>query len=267
MNENWLNKIHQIDAVELLKKLDDNSVDLIATDPPYGFASRNNKPINSVEKQWFAINEGWDTYVPTTYLEEMKRVLKPHGTFCIFSGRNGIYEIAYNIINMGYRILNDVTWYKRNAMPNLTGRMMTETTERFLWGTPHESGWYYDLNYAKSVNYGKNLRDVWDILQKTGSRLHPTQKPLVLMERIISLFSKVGGVIVDPFCGSGTTAVAAKNLGRNFICGDTDPHYVEIARHRIEYGEEATVKKYKKKQDDDSNRLSTDSQSTLFDLI
>jgi site-specific DNA-methyltransferase (adenine-specific) len=132
----------------------------------------------------------------------------------VFGGRLSIYQSAAEGLRLGWRLVNDVTWEKPDPPPNFTGRMMTESTERMLWFCPDGEKWTYNKHVAKAMNKGNNLRDVWRFRVPHGERIHPSQKPLDLMERCVQLFTNPGDLVVDPFAGSGTTLVAAKIHGR-----------------------------------------------------
>jgi DNA modification methylase len=225
-----LDTVHCCDALTLLRALPDNSVDAIITDPPYGLAGR---VFDFPHAQYSAVNESWDYEVPLRWMQECQRVLKPTGTVLCFGVRQSIYALACEGIRLNWRLINDITWYKPDAPPNFTGRMMTESTERALWFSPSGSRWIYNLQDAKKLNGGINFRDVWTFGVTKDKRYHPTQKPLSLMERCISLFSNEGDLILDPFAGSGTTLVAARNLGRRFIGCDISADYVAIAEKRL----------------------------------
>lgn len=224
------NQVYCMDALELLGNLEDGSVDAVITDPPYGLGGRI---FNVEERDYVAVNEEWDKDVPIEWMAACSRVLRRGGSVLCFGGRQSIYRLADEGLRLGWRIVNDITWYKPDAMPNMTGRMMTESTERCLWFCPDGTGWTYNLNAAKFMNRQGNLRDVWTFGQTREERFHPTQKPLRLMERMVTLFSCDGDLVLDPFAGSGTTLVAARNLGRDYIGGDLSPEYVELARKRL----------------------------------
>lgn len=225
-----VNEVYCMDALELLRRLPDASVDAVITDPPYGLAGR---VFSSDQKNYTAVNEEWDMFVPIDWMQEVARVIKPKGSVVCFCGRKSTYTIASEAIRLGWRIINDITWVKPDAMPNLTGRMLTETTERALWLSPSGSGWTYNLNQAKAMNGGINLRDVWTFKTERDNRFHPTQKPLELMERCISLFTSKGDLVVDCFAGSCTTLRAAANLDRRWIGCDTKVGYVVEGRKRL----------------------------------
>lgn len=222
--------VYHTSAEHLLAMLPDASVDCIVTDPPYGLGGR---VFTFPTKRYTAVNEAWDLFVPLGWLKACERVLKPSGSVVCFGGRQSIYQLAAESLSLGWRLVNDITWFKKDAPPNFTGRMMTESTERALWFCPSGEGWTYNLSAAKTMNSGKNLRDVWTFNTERGERLHPTQKPLDLMERCILLFTNPGDLVVDPFAGSGTTLVAAQMHGRRFIGCDLEAKYIEAARKRL----------------------------------
>lgn len=225
-----LDSVYNVDALALLAGLPDASVDCVVTDPPYGLAGR---VFDFPHKRYSAINEEWDTVAPTEWMELCTRILKPGGSVICFGGRQSIYKFASTGIALGWKLINDITWEKPDAPPNFTGRMMTESTERALWFCPSGSGWTYNLQEAKTMNGGINLRDVWRFPIERENRVHPAQKPIRLLERCVTLFTEPGAIIVDPFAGSGTTLVAARNLGRRYLGCDTSPDYVAIARNRL----------------------------------
>ncbi len=225
-----IGRVHEIDALSLLSLLPDASVDAIICDPPYGLAGR---VFDFPHKHYSAVNEEWDLFVPVDWMPACERVLKPGGSVVCFGVRQSIYQVAAAGLSRGWRLVNDITWEKPDAPPNFTGRMLTETTERALWFCPSGSGWTYNLHAAKEMNRGRNLRDIWTYGVTRGDRIHPTQKPLPLMERCIQLFTNPGDLVVDLFAGSGTTLVAAKIHGRRYLGSDITPEYVEAANKRL----------------------------------
>ena len=231
--------VYQCDALALLKAMPDNSVDAIITDPPYGLAKY--KPLevapgkrNGHGGAYKRVNEEWDLDVPVDWMPEATRVLRPGGSVIIFNGVIGRIEIGFYALQLGWRLLAEIAWFKPDAPPNFTGRCVSQSTEKFFWYCPSGSNWTYNRKYAKQVNGGVNFRDVWTFHAPRGEdRLHPTQKPFLLMDRIVQLFTKSGDLIVDPFGGSGTTAVAARNAGRRYITGDLSATYCDIMRRRL----------------------------------
>jgi site-specific DNA-methyltransferase (adenine-specific) len=139
---------------------------------------------------------------------------------------------------LGFKILNDITWFKRNAAPNLSCRYFTHSTEHIVWAAPSEKSrhtFHYQL--MKQINGGKQMRDVWTMSAPAPGEKrhgkHPTQKPLALLDRIIRASTEEGDLVLDPFCGSGTTAVAALGSGRRAIGIDSEAKYLQLAVKRI----------------------------------
>lgn len=240
-----VNRVYQVDALTLLRALPPGSVDAVITDPPYGLGNRTfqvSRDFRGKDKRkgdFVAIREEWDKNVPTEWMSECLPCLSPSANVCIFGGKTSIYISATEGLALGWKLLNDVTWIKPDPPPNFTGRMMTESTERMLWFCPDGERWTYNSGEAKAMNGGVNLRDVWRFRAPHGDRIHPSQKPLDLMERCILLFTKPGDLVVDPFAGSGTTGAAAIKHGRRFIGCDsgvdtkTGRLWSEIANERI----------------------------------
>lgn len=231
--DTFRNRVTCVDAETLCRSLPANSVNAVITDPPYGLFGGAFVKRPDTGCMYHRVNETWDTEAPTAWMAACRRVLKPGGSVICFGGRDSIYALAAEGLRLGWRIVNDITWHKPDATPNFTGRMMTESTERILWFCPDGTGWTYNRFIAKSMNHGNNLRDVWTFGQTRDNRVHPTQKPLELMERLVALLTNPDDVILDPFCGSGTTLDAAQKLGRRYIGGDISAEYVALAQKRL----------------------------------
>ncbi len=240
-----VNSVVNTDALTLLRGLPDASVNAIITDPPYGLGNRTfevSRDFNGKDRRkgnFVAIEEIWDREIPITWMSECGSFLTPSAGICIFGGKSSIYVTATVGISLGWKLLNDVTWIKPDPPPNFTGRMMTECTERMLWFCPDGTNWTYNKSIARLMNSGNNLRDVWRFRAPHGDRVHPSQKPLDLMERCVLLFTNPGDLVVDLFAGSGTTGVAAIKNGRRFIGADngTDTRtgrlWADIANERM----------------------------------
>jgi len=233
-----IDQIYCMDAVALLKSLPDASINGIITDPPYGLAEYEKTIIKRPDKHggaYKSVDEEWDKDVPLTWMDEAKRVLTPGSNVIIFNGKIGLIKIGYHGLELGWRLMAELTWFKPDAPPNFSGRIVSQSSEKFYWYCPHGSKWTYNRDYAKAVNGGVNFRDIWEFHAPRGrDRLHPTQKPLLLMDRIVQLFTKPGDVILDPFCGSGTTLVAARNAGRHYIGGDLSQDYCAMAQRWLD---------------------------------
>ncbi len=135
---------------------------------------------------------------------------------------------------LGLWIINDIIWYKPNATPLLSRNRFAPSIE-LIWLASKSKKYYLDYEGAKKMNGGKQMRNLWTITAKRHITSHPTEKPLDLLERIILLGSKKGDLVLDPFLGSGTTGVVAKQLRRNFIGIELDKKYFGIAQKRIRF--------------------------------
>lgn len=263
MNQFDTNVIYNIDCVEGMKKLPDNSVDMIVADPPYNLSKGgdwkwdNSAKLDGMGGNWNKVMQTWDDYTLESYFEftrawltEAKRILKPTGSMWIFGTYHniGIINVVCQLLTI--EIINEVIWYKRNAFPNLSGRRLTASHETILWCNKgaRKREYYFDYEYSKNGDFssdllkspGKQMRTVWDISNnKSKEELlygkHPTQKPVKILKRMILLASKEGDIMLTPFAGAGSECVAAKETGRQFIGYETDPVYIEIANTRLEH--------------------------------
>ncbi len=250
------------DSIDLLARLPDESVDLVFADPPYhlsngGFTCKGGKRA-SVNKGGWDASRGLatDHEFQLAWLREAQRALKPTGTLWVSGTQHVIFSIGFALQELGYHLLNTVTWYKPNAAPNLACRFFTHSTELVIWAAPQRSKkLLHTFNYRqmKAENGGKQMRDVWNldyqVPEPDGEQVvwslptpakrekvlgsHPTQKPLSLLDRIVRCSTEPGALVVDPFSGSGTTGVAAVAAGRRYIGFEREKEYVELSRLRI----------------------------------
>jgi site-specific DNA-methyltransferase (adenine-specific)/modification methylase len=161
---------------------------------------------------------------------------------------HNIAEIILSLKELNYKELNIITWKKTNPMPNITKRMLTHSTEFIIWFAK-STGWTFNYELMKKYNDGKQLKDVWEFalcqgrerFKKDNRAVHPTQKPLQLFNRLVEMTTKEKDIILDPFVGSGATAISCINLDRNFIGIENNEKYYNLAKERI--GEYA--KKYR----------------------
>lgn len=257
-----LNEIILGDVTEQLQRLPDQSIDLIIADPPYNLSKGNFIHFDNTDGKlkgsggiWNKVMENWDNLSLMDYfnftlkwLKEAKRILKPTGSIWVFGTYHNIGIINFVFQSLNIEIINEVIWYKRNAFPNLAGRRLTASHETLLWGHVgnKKRQYYFDYKYSKDYynpsdllkSQGKQMRTVWDIPNNKETReikfgKHPTQKPLSICKRIISITSKPDDVILVPFAGAGSECVAAKELGRNYIGFEIDQQYVNIAEKRL----------------------------------
>lgn len=256
-----IDKIIKGDAISSMKKLPASSIDLIIADPPYNLSKGNKWSWNSKVDlpgfggHWNKVLESWDNMSLSEYfsftiawLSEAKRILKPTGSMWIFGTYHNIGIINTILQLLSIEIINEIIWYKRNAFPNLSGRRLTASHETLLWAHIGNGKRKYYFNYDLSKKFSdptdnlkiknKQMRTIWDIPNnKDPEELkfgkHPTQKPLRVCTRIISLSSKSDDIVLSPFSGSGSECVAAKSLRRHFIGFETDEQYIEIAKKRL----------------------------------
>ncbi|PIE18545.1 MAG: site-specific DNA-methyltransferase [Proteobacteria bacterium] len=248
-------RLHQGDCREVLAELPAESVDLIFADPPYflsngGVTCQSGKMVSVHKGKWdvsqgveenHAFNHSW--------LAACKRVLKPNGSIFVSGTRHVIYSVGFAMQQLGFKILNDIAWYKVTPPPNLSCRYFTHATETILWaGRDGKTKHFFAYADMKEENGGKQMQSLWSLRPplKAEKRFgkHPTQKPLALLERIIRAASEPGALVVDPFSGSGTTGVASARLGRNYLGIEMEPEYLQLAINRYEdlHGEVAATR-------------------------
>ncbi len=261
------NLIYKGDCTAIMNtKIDKESVDMIFADPPYNLSGNGLKwKGNKTGGDWFMVNEAWDQMTPSDFLifnqewiKASHRVLKNNGSIYICGTYHNIGEIIMSLKNLNFNILNIITWQKTNAMPNMTRRVFTHSTEFVVWAVKGKK-WVFNYDELKKINPEKQLdgslkqmRDVWSlplvqgkerIRGKDGRASHPTQKPEELVRRTIIASSNPNDVILDPFLGSGTTASVAKSLGRDWIGIEKEDKYIKMAEKRIK---ETSIKKSNK---------------------
>jgi site-specific DNA-methyltransferase (adenine-specific) len=238
-------RLYQGDALLMLREARSEMFDLIFADPPY-FLS--NDGITCQAGKMVSVNKGmWDkaeTFEAvyefnTEWLRECHRLLKPNGTIWVTGTSHNIYSVGFALQTLGYKILNDIAWYKVNPPPNLSCRYFTHATETILWARRGAKARHvFNYEEMKRENHGKQMQSLWHIKPPTPREKrygkHPTQKPEALLDRIIRAASNPGDKVLDPFCGSGTTGVVCARLGRQFVGLEMDPNYLEVAAKRIE---------------------------------
>jgi len=178
--------------------------------------------------------------------------MKEDATIWISGTMHNIFSIGQILIELDFKILNIITWQKTNPPPNFSCRYFTHSTEQIIWArknakVPH----YFNYELMKEINDGKQMKDVWLLpaiakWEKSCGK-HPTQKPLLLLTRIILASTKQGSWILDPFTGSSTTGIAANLLKRNFLGIDIEKEYLELSKKRkFEIENTEISHKYKK---------------------
>lgn len=252
-----LNTIYTGDCIKILsQKIKKKSIDLIFADPPYNLSGNGLKwKGNKTGGDWYMINEKWDKMTAPEYIQftqkwigSCHKILKENGSIYVSCAYHNLTEVMIILKQLDFKINNVIVWQKTNAMPNMTKRVFTHSAEFAVWAVKGKN-WIFNYEELKKINSEtqkdgslKQMRDVWlmPLVQgserlrgKNGRALHPTQKPREMLKRIITASSNKGDVVLDPFLGSGTTAVVAKELGRNWIGIEKDKEYVAIARNRL----------------------------------
>lgn len=241
------------DCLMVMGQFADNSVDMIFADPPYmlsndGITCHAGKMVK-VNKGTWDKSEGFerDLLFHETWITECKRILKPEGTIWISGTNHNIFQCGFLLQKLGFHILNDISWFKPNAAPNLACTTFAHSHETLLWAKKDKKSKHifnYDLmknglfSEDKMKAVEKQMRSVWSIPtpppdEKTFGK-HPTQKPLALMKRIVLSSTNPGSLILDPFNGGGTTGVAAKIIGdRKYIGIDINGEYIDLTINRL----------------------------------
>ena len=224
------------DCNQVLKKVKAKSIDMIFADPPYNLSGKTHltvksgKPVTGNKGDWDII----DDYEKFTaeWLTECIRVLKDDGTIWISGTLHNHPTIGVMLKKLEMWIVNDIVWFKPNATPLLQTTRLAPSIE-LIWLAAKSKKYYFDYDLAKKINGGKQMRNMWQINAQRHKTKHPTEKPEILLERIISIGSKKGDRILDPYMGSGTTGVVAKALGRKFLGIENDKEYFVNAQERI----------------------------------
>ncbi|MCM1310049.1 MAG: site-specific DNA-methyltransferase [Bacteroides sp.] len=230
------------DCFKILSNFD-FKFDMIFADPPY-FLS--NGGISCQAGKAVCVDKGlWDKSDSYSHIEDFNRQwlslcrdkLKANGSIWISGTHHNIFSVASQLNELGYKILNVITWAKTNPPPNISCRYFTYSTEFIIWArksakTPHK----FNYSLMKAINDNHQMTDVWRLpaiasWEKSCGK-HPTQKPIALLSRIILASTEPGDWILDPFAGSSTTGIAANLLGRRFLGIEQEQEFIEISRNR-----------------------------------
>ena len=272
------------DAVEKMNAMPAEFADMVFADPPYGLS---NGGMSCHAGKRVSVNKGkWDKSrgvekdfaFHSEWLAACRRILKPNGTLWVSGTHHSIYACGFALQKGGWHVLNEICWYKPNAAPHLACRMFAHSHETLIWARKTKSAkHYFDYKLMRNGEAAddffkkkeRQMRSVWGMKppedapdiwtvntpspgeKKHGK--HPTQKPLALLERIVVAACPAGGIVVDPFCGSATTGVAALLHGRKFIGIDAEKEYLQkYAKPRLQDADANGDKKAKPKKDEES---------------
>src|SRR6059036_1701476 len=239
------------DCVAEMAKIAASSVDLVFADPPYNLQLQgdlkrpDDSRVDAVDNDWdkFSSFSAYDDFT-RAWLIACRRVMKPSATLWVIGSYHNIFRVGTILQDLGFWILNDVVWRKSNPMPNFRGRRFTNAHETLIWAAREPGGKGYTFNYEalKAGNEDVQVRSDWTVALCTGEerlkgengkKLHPTQKPEALLARVILSSSRPDDLVLDPFCGTGTTGAVAKRLRRRFIGLERDGTYAQAAEQRI----------------------------------
>lgn len=222
----------------------DGRFDCIFADPPYflsngGITCQNGRMVKVDKGDWdksrgAELNHEFNL----EWLRRCQRVLKPNGTIWVSGTLHVIHSIAYAMQQLGFKLLNEITWEKPNPPPNLSCRYFTHSTETILWAAKNERSKHcFNYDLMRETNGGKQMKTVWTMTAPGGGEKvqgrHPTQKPLALVERCILASTAPGDLVLDPFLGSGTTAVAALRTGRRCVGVEMDSAHAQLSVRRV----------------------------------
>lgn len=234
------------DCLNVLKNVKSKSIDVIFADPPYflsggGITCKGGKVASVNKGKWdkkISIQEKYK--FNKIWIKACKRVLKDNGTIWISGSMHNIYSVGVVLEELGFKIINNITWQKTNPPPNMSCRMFTHSTETILWAKKNDVKSKHIFNYdlMKKINGNKQMKDVWSFsaakLSEKKYGRHPTQKPLNLLVRLIQASSNEDDIVLDPFCGSSTTGIACNKLKRKYLGIDTNKEYLDLSIKRIE---------------------------------
>ncbi len=234
------------DVFDALEKMASECIDMIFADPPYflsndGISCSGGKAVSVNKGDWDKISSFEEKHAfNRKWIHECRRVLKPNGSIWISGTLHNIYSVGMALEQEGFKIINNITWQKTNPPPNLACRCFTHSTETIIWAQKNDkkSRHYFNYELMKELNGGKQMKDVWTgMLTPHREKIlgkHPTQKPVYLLERIIQASTKEKDIVLDPFCGSSTTGVACKKLGRCYIGIDNCEEYLQLSKKRLQ---------------------------------
>ena len=233
------------DCLQILPRFPQNSIDIVFVDPPY-FLS--NGGITCHAGRMVSVNKGkWDVSqgieenhkFNLAWLSECQQVLTKNGAIWVSGTAHVIFSVGFAMQQLGFKILNDIIWFKPNASPNLSCRYFTHSTETVIWAAKNQKSKHtFNYELMKELGNGKQMRNLWEISppqprEKIRGK-HPTQKPLKLLERILLASTNEGDIVLDPFNGSGSTGVAALRLGRKYVGIEISQEYLDLTVKRLE---------------------------------
>jgi site-specific DNA-methyltransferase (adenine-specific) len=238
--------LFKADCRNVMDSIPPGSINMIFADPPY-FLSNGGMSCHAGRR--VSVNKGdWDKSkgIEETHkfnmewLKKCQNILTDNGTIWVSGTSHIIYSIGFAMQQLGFKILNDIAWFKINPPPNLSCRYFTHATETIIWAAKSkESRHYFNYHLMRKMNDYKQMQSLWSITApKAEEKIygkHPTQKPVTLLERIVLASTEKNNIALDPFTGSSTTGVAAYRLGRYFIGVDNNKEYLDLSVKRLNF--------------------------------
>ena len=250
----WLYRGNSLAVLDALAERHPEGVfDMIFADPPY-FLS--NGGITCHAGRRVKVDKGsWDKSrgpelnheFNMEWLRRCQRVLRPNGTIWVTGTSHIIFSVGYAMQQLGFKILNDIAWEKPNPPPNLSCRYFTHSTETVLWAAKNERSKHcYNYALMRQIAGGKQMKSVWRFTAPKGEEKkfgkHPTQKPVALVERCLLASTQEGDLVLDPFLGGGTTAVAALQTRRRCAGVELEEDNLKIAVKRVNHARDLFLK-------------------------
>lgn len=246
--EEMINKVHCADCLEVMKDIPDGSIDLILTDPPYNldFSKYDSLTDKTGRKFHHTENLEWDDKnkidmkeISKILFKEFSRIVKQTGSIIIFGSQEWAYYYYEPAINNNFDLKCQIIWIKNNPIPQIRHKNYRSAHENIVWFARYnEDKCPFTFNFINQ----KEMKNVFEypilggaerLRDENNQALHPTQKPLRLIEKLVRIHSNENDIVLDCFLGSGTTAVACKMLNRRFIGIEKEEKYCAIARNRL----------------------------------
>jgi site-specific DNA-methyltransferase (adenine-specific) len=238
----------EADSLQVLAALTlthpDGLFDMVFADPPYflsndGITCHGGRMVKVNKGEWDRSRGVEDNHTfNQAWIGLCRRLLRPNGTLWVSGTHHVILSAGFAMQQAGMKLLNAITWEKPNPPPNLSCRYFTHSTETLLWAAKdHNSKHVFNYPLMRERNGGRQMKSVWRLLAPSKAEKahgkHPTQKPEALVRQCIEASTQPGALVLDPFVGSGTTAVAAVQTGRRCVGLDSDPAFLALAEARV----------------------------------
>lgn len=235
--------VYLADCLDLMRLTPPESVDAVFADPPYrlsggGVTVRGGEVVCVDKGAWdrslgsFERDHEWNV----EWISAARRVLKPGGALWVSGTHHIIFSLGFALQTLGFRVINSIVWEKPDPPPNARHTAFTHAHETLVWASKGR-GHTFNYDLINSPDPSSQVSSVWRIphvpRREKRHGHHPTQKPLRLVRRALLASTREGDLVFDPFTGSGTTAVAAKELNRSFVGSEMEREYAELAERRI----------------------------------